>query len=312
MTPPLSAKRSATASLRSRSTRRYKYVASVLSHTHPFKILVNAGANTNTTPLRYALGAAEQRRKPMRSTTAHLEWQGRRHSTSLGPRNVLDWANFTGANVHNVSALHDLSRHLDGPPEPKPAIWPAGRPMAQDGLDINASTDRGMTPLVTACAAGQLKLAHRLLSLGADRNAGVPTRPTETLPTRGTTDVRINYLLGRDEAFRTALGLVPRLIDKEVAADATDSVQQTALHVAASIGELRLVEGLLRDGASPGTRDVFGAVPFDPAKMQSPLLTATRRSLGLDSDTWHLRDDAGKTLFRLLEIHTAQATSRLR
>ncbi|KDN69958.1 putative calcium/calmodulin-dependent protein kinase type 1B [Colletotrichum sublineola] len=210
---------------------------------------------------------------------------------------------------------------------------------AQGGLNVNTSTDRGMTPLATACAAGQFRLAHRLLSLGADCNVGMPTRPTETLVhvalracmDMGTQRLAANtrddeyshYLLGRDKAFNMVLGLVHQLINKGVAVDATDSNQQTALHIATSISKLSLIKFLLRKGANPGMQDAFGAVPLDLVKRQSPddvrfmaaqyrpLLAATKAALGIDSDTRHLTDHTGRMLFRLSKIHTAQATSSL-
>ncbi|KAK1593129.1 uncharacterized protein LY79DRAFT_188376 [Colletotrichum navitas] len=113
--------------------------------------------------------------------------------------------------------------------------------------------------------------------MNADCRAVVPTRPTETLlrialracTDMGTRRLAVNAgddeyslcLPGRDEAFDTVPELTQQLITKDVAVDATDANQQTALHVAVAIVEVGLVELLLRSGASPEMPDVFGATP---------------------------------------------------
>ncbi|KAK1973922.1 hypothetical protein LZ30DRAFT_787409 [Colletotrichum cereale] len=212
-------------------------------------------------PSQSAAGAVKRRRKSMPFTTQRLEWQEKhrftwlchrnwrtaeaivRHGSSPtvdspdGPEDVLDWVDFTGPNVRHLSALHDLVRHWT----PGAAACDfVGWLVALGGFDVDALTDQDLTPLATACAAGQFKLAHRLLSLGADCSIGVPMRATETLihvVLRACTDMgtrRLAVNTGDDEYSE----LVQQLIDKGVAVDATDSNQQTALHDAAVIDVL--------------------------------------------------------------------------
>ncbi|KAK2022212.1 ankyrin [Colletotrichum zoysiae] len=340
-------------------------VAAVLGHTHLIEILVSAGADIDA----ITVCCWRSRKTPLHLALCHRNWSMAetivRHGSSLtvdgpdGPQDVLDWVDHSGPNVRNLSALHDLSCHWT----PGSGVCDfAGWLVTQAGLDVNASTDQGMTPLAAACAAGQFKLAHRLLSLGADCSVVVPTRPTETLlhiALRACTDMGMRrlavntggdeywlYLLGRDEAFDTLPELVQQLINNGVAVDATDANQRTALHAAVAVGELGLVELLLRSGANPEMRDVFGATPLDLAKRQSPLLTparwcrrpgfgpssspitgndigyvaaryrplltATEAARSLDSDLAHLTDQAGRVVFELGEIRTPYAASTLR
>ncbi|KAK1981025.1 hypothetical protein LZ30DRAFT_782324 [Colletotrichum cereale] len=90
--------------------------------------------------------------------------------------------------------------------------------VAQSGFDVDALTDQGPTPLATACAAGQFKLAHRLLSLGADCSVGVPTRATETIihvVLRACTDGQnpilehLPYVMSTYRGVNLSLGLAP-------------------------------------------------------------------------------------------------------
>ncbi|KAK2051260.1 ankyrin [Colletotrichum caudatum] len=305
-------------------------VAAVLGHTHLIEILVSAGADIDVITVCCWRCEAETETDAIHDGTpqvANLTVDG-----PDGPQHVLDWVDHSGPNVRNLSALHDLGRHWT---PGAGACDFAGWLVAQAGLDVNASTDQGMTPLATACAAGQFKLAHRLLSLGADCSVVVPARPTETLihvTLRVCTDMGMRrlavnegddeyplYLLGRDEAFDALPELVQQLINKGVAVNATDSNLQTALHVAVAIGELGLVELLLRSGASPEMRDVFGATPLDLAKRQSPLLTPARwckrPGFGPSSSPISGNDIgfvAARVVFELGEIHTPYAASTLR
>ncbi|GKT61108.1 ankyrin repeat protein [Colletotrichum tofieldiae] len=344
-------------------------VAAVLGHTHLIETLIGAGANVNAvTVCCWSCEAEEETNafhditpRAARKTSLHLaichrNWSTAeaiiRHGSSLtvdgpdGPEDVLSWIDYNGPNIRNLSALHDLSRRWtpgDG------ACDFAGWLVAHGGIDISAPTDQGMTPLAAACAAGQFKLAHRLLSLGANYNDHVPTRPTETLihvALRACSDMGMRrlavntgddkyslYLSGRDEAFDMVPELVRLLIAEGVAVDATDADQQTALHVAATFGELGVVELLLTKGANPEMQDVFGATPLDLAKKQSPLVTAARWSRrpgygpspppttgddigfaarGCDPDTSQATDQAGRVVFELSEIHTPHTTSTLR
>ncbi|GJC89497.1 putative ankyrin repeat protein RF_0381 [Colletotrichum liriopes] len=333
-------------------------IASVLGHTHLIETLIGAGANANAvTVCCWSCEAEEETNafhditpRAARKTSLHLaichrNWSTAeaiiRHGSSLtvdgpdGPEDVVSWIDNNGPNIHNLSALHDLSRHWtpgDG------ACDFAGWLVTHGGIEVNAPTDQGMTPLATACAAGQFKLAHRLLSLGANCNDRVPTRPTETLihiALRACNDMGMRrlavntggdeysiYLSGREEALDMVPELIRLLIAEGVAVDATDANKQTPLRVAATFGELGVIELLLRSGANPEMQDVFGATPLDLAKKQSPLVTAARWSRRpgcgpspsptTSDDIGFATDQTGRVVFELSEIHTPHTTSTLR
>ncbi|KAK1948614.1 hypothetical protein LY78DRAFT_687703, partial [Colletotrichum sublineola] len=109
-------------------------VAAVLGRTHLIEILVDAGADIDSITVccwRCEVGAETDafhdgtpriaRKTPLHLALCHRNWNTAkaivRHGSSLtadgpdGPEDVLDWVNFTGPNVRNLSALHDLSRH---------------------------------------------------------------------------------------------------------------------------------------------------------------------------------------------------------
>ncbi|GJC89537.1 putative ankyrin repeat protein RF_0381 [Colletotrichum liriopes] len=283
-------------------------VAAVLGHTHLVETLIIAGVDINAvtvccwrceaeaeTDAIHDITPRASRKTPLHLAICHHNWDTAkaiiRHGSSLvvdgpdGPEDVLGWIDYNGPNIRNLSALHDLIRRwAPGDEAYDFADWL----VTHGGIDINTLTNQGMTHLATACAAGQFKLAHRLLSLGTNCNDRVPTRPTETLihvALRACNDMGMRrlavnagdheYLLslsGRDEAFDMVLELVQLLLHG-VDVDATDASEQMALHVGATFGGLGVIELPLGSGAKPELRDTSGATPLDLAKKQSPLVT---------------------------------------
>ncbi|GKT52018.1 tankyrase-2 [Colletotrichum spaethianum] len=159
-------------------------VAAVLGHTHLIEILVSAGADNAVTVCCWRCEADAEtdavhditpraaRKTPLHLAICHHNWD------TAKAIDVLGWIDYNGPNIRNLSALHDLSRRwAPGHDACDFADWL----VAHGGIDINTMMDQGMTPLATACAAGEFKLTHRLLCLGANCNDSVPTRPTETL-----------------------------------------------------------------------------------------------------------------------------------
>ncbi|KZL82895.1 ankyrin repeat protein [Colletotrichum incanum] len=148
-------------------------VAAVLGHTHLIETLIGAGANVNAVTVCCWCCEAEAETDAFHDTTpraarktslhlaiCHRNWCTAEaiigHGSSLtvdgpdGPEDVLSWVDYNGPNIRNLSALHDLSRHRT----PGDGVCDfAGWLAAHGVINIHASTDQGMTPLATACAA---------------------------------------------------------------------------------------------------------------------------------------------------------------
>ncbi|KAK2051035.1 ankyrin [Colletotrichum caudatum] len=197
---------------------------------------------------------------------------------NLIPHNVRDW-----------TILHDLSR-VRAPGNAAADL--IKRLVAKGLVDVGAATRDGTEPLATACAAGQYRIAIALLESGANCHARILSRPSHTILhvaldacyemgtaplARGTSDGYVDYLEGRQQDFDALATLATLLIQKGLNVDVTDGHGRTALHVAAKLGDVGVVDALLDEGASPALPDGAGKMALDIAKMQS------RR---LKSSTW--------------------------
>ncbi|KAK1948705.1 ankyrin repeat protein [Colletotrichum sublineola] len=110
---------------------------------------------------------------------------------------------------------------------------------------------------------------------------------------RGTSDGYAEYLEGRREDFEALADLATLLIQKGLDVDVKDGHGRTALHIAAKLGDLGVVDALLDEGASPALPDGAGRMALDIAKMQSRRLKSSTWSAlpGLSPETGPCSDE---------------------
>jgi ankyrin repeat protein len=109
---------------------------------------------------------------------------------------------------------------------------------------------RATTPLHAAAAQGHMRVAERLIVLGADVNARDWHGATPLV----------------NAAAAGSLPLVRALLRSGARVDVVPSAAPTALIAAVQRGDAQLVEELLAAGASPHLPDAFGTTPADAAR----------------------------------------------
>jgi ankyrin repeat protein len=114
------------------------------------------------------------------------------------------------------------------------------------GIDADASTFEGVTPLMFASQNGDIEIIQYLLSQGADVNA---------TPNNGVT-----ALIGavRTEQYEAA----EMLLDSGASVDARDELDLTSLMHASAYNYPEIVELLIDHGAGLEKRDWFGSTPL--------------------------------------------------
>ncbi len=120
---------------------------------------------------------------------------------------------------------------------------------------LNATSPDGWTPLHLAAHFGHASLAAYLLALGAN-------------PLARSANVLANLPIHAAAAGRHA-GLIALLLAAGTPVDATQHGGFTALHAAASSGDLASLEVLLKAGADPSIKAENDQTAADFAKLQN-------------------------------------------
>ena len=135
--------------------------------------------------------------------------------------------------------------------------------LASGNIEIDAETKMGTTPLISAAAAGNIKIIQLLLREKAD------TRKTNWYGTA----LHCAAEAGQCESIRV-------LLDTGMDVDCRDPFERTSLHCAVGMGRTSAVALLLRRGADPTAPDEDGRTPVhhaiegDFARQVLPLLVA--------------------------------------
>ncbi len=126
--------------------------------------------------------------------------------------------------------------------EPSPKV--AQILLSAKGIDVNAMTEDGETPLMMAVFKGQLELAKQLIALGADVNK------TGWTP--------LHYAATAGNAT-----LVKLLLEHYAYIDAESPNKTTPLMMAAHYGTTGTVKLLLEEGADPSLKNDLGLSAID-------------------------------------------------
>lgn len=117
------------------------------------------------------------------------------------------------------------------------------------GADLARMDNEGRTPLHIAALSGHTEAVSRLLAFGASPNAWDAT---------GALPLHRAALAGSAGAVRELTRAAPGAVDARLA-----RTSGTALHAAAYLGHVPVLEALLEAGASPCARDRHGELPID-------------------------------------------------
>eukprot|EP01094_Clydonella_sp_ATCC50884_P030199 TRINITY_DN975_c0_g1_i1.p1 TRINITY_DN975_c0_g1~~TRINITY_DN975_c0_g1_i1.p1 ORF type:complete len:465 (+),score=171.74 TRINITY_DN975_c0_g1_i1:193-1587(+) len=132
------------------------------------------------------------------------------------------------------------------------------RLLVERGADVNKRNLSGVTPLHWALEKGELELMQMLVERGADVNVGDCDELTPLHKAVSTKQhAALEYLLRRCTAT----------IDVDAAASEANQ-RLTALHMAATVGDVTAVRLLLSAGASAATATTRGATPLHKAAVR--------------------------------------------
>lgn len=183
-------------------------------------------------------------------------------------------ASINARNQEGWTALHNAAyRHAD-----------LVAALVSHGADVHARTTIGLTPLMAVVNAGDLEAVDVLLEAGArvnDSTLDGNSTPLALAVSHGHLDVvaRLSEA-GADWHFRNDLGtllhaaskgrnttveLLQLIVDAGVPLEATDVLGNTALHEAASRGNIAAIGFLLDEGASGAARNLLGRTPYESA-----------------------------------------------
>ncbi|KZL80701.1 ankyrin repeat protein [Colletotrichum incanum] len=195
-------------------------------------------------------------------------------------------------NVRGRTTLHELSR-LRAPGSDATDF--AKHAITNGSVDVGATTSEGVEPWATACSAGQYKITIASWSLesNVDCRTRIPSWPSDTILhvaldacyDMGTAPLAYDTgngcadcLEGRHQDLVALAYLVNLLIQNGLDVDAQDGDDRTGLHIAATLGDVGVVDALLDEGAPPAVRDGTGGTALSIAKKQSRRLRSNKWS----------------------------------
>ncbi len=157
------------------------------------------------------------------------------------------------------------------------------------GVDVNAKSKFGRTPLHHAAEGGHEEIVELLITAGADLHATtvsmlggggwIPLHSAARQGHRGIVELLIEMgtdVNTRDSAGKSTLhdavleghkGIVELLINKGADLNAKSGYYGTPLHVAGSIGHKEIAELLIANGADLNVQDGFGRTPLNAAEL---------------------------------------------
>ena len=157
------------------------------------------------------------------------------------------------------------------------------------GVDVNAKSEGGSTPLHGAAEGGHGEIVELLIAAGADLHArtvpmlgGGGWTPLHSAARQGHreivelliangSDVNSKDSTGKSSLHDAALEghkeIVELLITKGADLNTESGYYGTPLHVAAGIGHEEIVELLIANGANVNVKDGFGRTPLDTAEL---------------------------------------------
>lgn len=112
-------------------------------------------------------------------------------------------------------------------------------------IDLEVKDHYKHTPLITACIAGDYKIAEYLIQKGAS-----------IVETRGQKKSPLIYAIKNGQ-----IHIVSLLLRKGAHPDCYDSSGNTPLHYAAAFGWLNIVQFLIKSGADPNHRNEWNTTP---------------------------------------------------
>ena len=120
-----------------------------------------------------------------------------------------------------------------------------------EGIDINATDEKGRTALMRAVEYQRTEIVALLLEKGADVNF---------------TKVHFNRTALMEAASSGNPVIIKQLAESGAKINARDNTNYTALHFACTWGHVEAVKMLIELGANPDIRDVVGVTPMMIAK----------------------------------------------
>ena len=146
------------------------------------------------------------------------------------------------------------------------------------GTHINATNDRGRTPLIEACLHDRVTVAEALTNAGADATAADHIGNTALHVAEGTEMVSILVSSGGSVHAETKNGWTPMhfscykdinttraLLDNGADINATDRYNQTPLHFIVEMADHTKTDFVLKNGARVNHRDYLGNSPLHNA-----------------------------------------------
>lgn len=199
------------------------------------------------------------------------------------------------------------------PSHPNPSLW-ARRNLLDFGCDPETLNDDGRSCLHVAASLGKLSIVELLLDRGAGPNARDCTGFTASYEAVRNGHAAVAFALHKragqlglsteeaaselNKAVRQDnMGILRRLIANGAEPDSPDYDGRTCMHVAASFGNIEMVEFLIRRGVNMNHRDRWGGTPLSDAvreghlKVVELLLGEAKEEVGEDDDEDDLFDD---------------------
>jgi ankyrin repeat protein len=131
--------------------------------------------------------------------------------------------------------------------------------LIERGADVRAKNIYGNTPLHEAAKVASISKIQRLIDCGAD---------VEARNNKGSTPLLFS-LYAFDSPVEIVIPTVQCLLHNGASIVAADDEGMTPLHVAASRGEVQLIEELLNKGAQINAKTSRGETPLDVARFHN-------------------------------------------